>query len=859
MRENEVDGLENHLTHYRADSFFLKRIALHLEEYNKRKKIISAKLSKNNKDITIITDLNWNVFYFNSKAKKIFNKISEGQKITDFLDFNNLMIRDDYGIIRVRNKKNTDFFKIYLSEISDSENIRVGRFILLEKIIGETRSFSEFKKIYSNSEYACVAFDNKADILFANDSFLNLLSIKNKAMLYSKGIKLLPDSLGYAIKSIDSLKPGLKLKFDFPDKTVYVSVKNFFSIKRLNFLILEDITDKVDSERKINRMEDRYKFLFNNIPNPVLTLDENFKITEANKEFLKIFTGEREQIIGKKIKDIGFNVRDEDIIKSADDNSELKIEFANDTKNRFFVLKVFRLGNSSKTEYLVSLKDITDMEYYKRKIIENNQILNYIINSLQEGVLIIKENGEIKGVNKKFEEIFGCADSFLKKEGIKILFPDTISYMIYMEHINQAKEIFIPVSFEFRMKKNNGELIFVKNTFTSFPFEGEKYVVISLKDLTLDKIIEQDMKEKEEKIKHTQKMDSIGRLISGIAHDLNNPLASIYGFAHLLLTDSGVSKEAKEDVKMIVKSAEQAKYIVENLLRFVRRENSQVEEFGIKKVIDSVFSLLNYQLKKNKISDIDLSALKNYSVSARFGDVQQAFYNVILNAIEAMSEIKEDIRRIKVSSYKREKKIFVEFFNSGKRISEETANKIFEPFYTTKEKGTGLGLSMVRQIMIEHGGSVYADCSEKDGAKFVFVFPEIKSFLLNEKSKEKSKKVFVKNKKILILEDDEKILCFLKKIFSKYNSVDCAETVDETKEMILNKNYDLIISDIIIGSKSGIEIYNEFKNKVKFVFITGDAINKEEFDFFEKENITVLLKPFGIKEIITAVDKTLSR
>ncbi|MGC8729346.1 MAG: PAS domain S-box protein, partial [Elusimicrobiales bacterium] len=792
--QDENNGLISHLTHYSGDNFFFKKIAAHLEEYNKRKKIISSKFSKNNKDAVIITDLNWNVFYFNSNTKKIFANISEGKKITDFLELDKLIIRDDYGIVKFKKKKGTDFFKIYLSDISDSENVKVGRFILLEKISGETKSFSEFKKTYSNSEYACMVFDDKANILFANDSFLNLLRIKNKAMLYSKGIRLLHDNLSYAVKRFNSLKPGLKLKLDFPDRAVHLFVKNFFSIKRLNFLVLEDITDKVDKEQKINGIENRYKFLFNNIPNPVLILDENFKITEANQEFLSIFREEKKEIIGRTIKDLGFNVSEEDIAKSASDKSELKIKFSDEIGNGFFVLKAFSLENSIKSGYLVSLKDVTDMEYYKKKIIENNQILNYIVNSLQEGVLIIKESGEIVGLNKKFQDIFGYSDSFLKKEGVKILFPDTLSYMIYMEHINQAKEMLIPVSFEFRMKKNNGELFFARNTFTSFPFGGEKYIVISLRDLTLDKIIEQEIKEKEEKIKHTQKMDSIGRLISGIAHDLNNPLASIYGFAHLLLTDSGVSKEAKEDVKMIARSAEQAKYIVENLLRFVRKENSPIEEFGIKKALDSVFSLLNYQLKKSKVSNIDLSELKNYLVSARFGDVQQAFYNVILNAIEAMSEIKEEERRIKVSSYKRNGKVFVEFFNSGKTISEEISKKIFEPFYTTKDKGTGLGLSMVKQIMIEHGGSVYADCTEKNGAKFVFVFPESKSFLLNEKVKENLKKVIVKNKKILILDDDEKILCFLKKIFSKHNAVDCAQSVDEAKEKIINKNYDILIS-----------------------------------------------------------------
>ncbi|MEW6013230.1 MAG: response regulator [Elusimicrobiota bacterium] len=111
----------------------------------------------------------------------------------------------------------------------------------------------------------------------------------------------------------------------------------------------------------------------------------------------------------------------------------------------------------------------------------------------------------------------------------------------------------------------------------------------------------------------------------------------------------------------------------------------------------------------------------------------------------------------------------------------------------------------------------------------------------------------------MILDDDEKILCFLNKIFSKHNAVDCAQSVDDAKEKIINKDYDVLISDIMVGSKSGIEVYKDFKNKLKFVFITDDAIGKEEFDFFQKENIIVLLKPFGIKEIITAIDKTLSR
>jgi PAS domain S-box-containing protein len=228
----------------------------------------------------------------------------------------------------------------------------------------------------------------------------------------------------------------------------------------------------------------------------------------------------------------------------------------------------------------------------------------------------------------------------------------------------------------------------------------------------------------EEQLRLAGRLAAVGELSAGVAHELNNPIAAIQGFAQLLTGRNDLDETTKKDLGIIYREAQRAAKITQNLLSFARRHEPEKHLISLNEVIEKTLELRAHQMKVNNIEVVVEFATDLPKTTADFFQMQQVFVNIINNAEQAMVEAHRKGRLV-VKTQKAGNMIQATFADDGPGISEDNLKRIFDPFFTTKEvgKGTGLGLSICYGIVEAHGGRIYARSKLGQGATVVVEIP----------------------------------------------------------------------------------------------------------------------------------------
>jgi len=374
----------------------------------------------------------------------------------------------------------------------------------------------------------------------------------------------------------------------------------------------------------------------------------------------------------------------------------------------------------------------------------------------------------------------------------------------------------------------------------------------------------------QERLLQSEKMSSVGQLVSGVAHELNNPLTGIMGFAQMLMLRD-LDEDARKEVETIYAEAERASKIVSNLLTFARRRRPAKEAANLNTLIERVLELRNYDLRVRNIDvRLDLEpALPDTMVDTN--QLLQVLLNILLNAEQAMrSEGGEGTLMIR--TWSAPGSVRVSFTDTGPGMSAETLRRIFDPFFTTKDagEGTGLGLTVSYGIIEEHGGRIWAESEQGRGTTFHIELPMAAGVTqvppqLRRDLEPASTPAQQDRRRILIVDDEDSIQKLLTGVLEMDgHQVAVAGNGREALDRVMRESFDLIITDIKMPVMSGTDLYNQLREHGSplarhLIFITGDTVAPETRRFLDTVDNAVLSKPFRLRDVRETVRQTLAK
>ena len=379
----------------------------------------------------------------------------------------------------------------------------------------------------------------------------------------------------------------------------------------------------------------------------------------------------------------------------------------------------------------------------------------------------------------------------------------------------------------------------------------------------------------------SQKMQAVGQLAGGIAHDFNNVLTAIIGFSDLLLTSHRPTDPAFQDIMNIKQNANRAAGLVRQLLAFSRRQTLRPKVIELTDVLSDLSVLLDRLLGETVTlvveHDQDL-----WPIKADLNQLEQVIVNLAVNARDAMPDggsltirtrnvSQTDSAQFMQPGFKPGDYVLIEVDDTGSGMSAEIMEKIFEPFYSTKDvgKGTGLGLSTVYGIIKQTGGFIYVESAEGEGTTFRMLLPR---YVGDEKAQEGGAEApkdqpedLTGNARILLVEDEEAVRAFAARALTArgYTVYEAATGVQALEVMsgLDDDGVDLIVSDVVMPEMDGPTMLRELrktKPDLKIIFVSGYAEEAFAKHLPEDESFQFLPKPFSLKELATAVKQSLA-
>jgi two-component system NtrC family sensor kinase len=352
----------------------------------------------------------------------------------------------------------------------------------------------------------------------------------------------------------------------------------------------------------------------------------------------------------------------------------------------------------------------------------------------------------------------------------------------------------------------------------------------------------------------SEKLSAIGQLIAGIAHDLNNPLASVVGFADFLKEVPNVPPALREPLTVIQEEAERASNIVKNLLGFARKQEHQRRPTPLRPLLDATFVLLRNQLMAHRVEarieiEPDLPA-----PDIDPNQIQQVFVNLINNAAQAIASTGRP-GRVLVRARRWLDGVAIDVIDDGPGMSEPVAAQVFEPFFTTKPEGegTGLGLSISQGILREHGGRIMLFTEEGRGSSFTVQLPLASR--PPAPPPETGTGTPTKRLRVLVVDDEPHILHYMRATLEAWGHTPVvASNGREGLELTERESFDLVISDLRMPELGGREFYEELARRQpamldRLVFSTGDTVRGDTLAFLESINRPYLHKPFSLAEL----------
>ncbi|MCC0024811.1 MAG: response regulator [Hyphomicrobiaceae bacterium] len=489
-------------------------------------------------------------------------------------------------------------------------------------------------------------------------------------------------------------------------------------------------------------------------------------------------------------------------------------------------------------------------------------------------IATLDASGKVLQTNAPFARVFGIEDGSRSLENLRL--SELIAegrhdaFDAAIKSVLDNKAEIEPVDADLAVDAERGvQLFFTPSEAT----EGsDERVIVYALDTT-------EQRRLEAQFAQGQKMQAVGQLAGGVAHDFNNVLTAIIGFSDLLLLKHKSTDPSFNDIMSIKQSANRAAGLVRQLLAFSRRQTLRPQVLDMNNVVGDLTALLRRLIGQNVSLDVDVAG-DVWPVRADQVQLEQVVINLVVNARDAMPDGGEITLRTRnvwaqeagQMNYKgmpAADYVLIEVEDTGTGMPPEVVEKIFEPFFSTKElgKGTGLGLSMVYGIVKQTEGFICPETEVGKGTTFRIFLPRhvpSEQELAVLQGSEQQVRDLTGNERILLVEDEEAVRAFSARalsttgyeVFEAGSGEEALEVLDEIEDEV-----DLIISDVVMPEMDGPTLLTHVRERlpdIKFIFVSGYAEESVRQDLADNRSVEFLPKPYTLDQINSKVKEVLS-
>jgi len=490
---------------------------------------------------------------------------------------------------------------------------------------------------------------------------------------------------------------------------------------------------------------------------------------------------------------------------------------------------------------VATLRDITEEKGAQDALARSEARYRNLFESASDAIVTLDANGRFTTFNHAAENISGYPRQELVGQWFAPLLPDDELPKALM-HFQKALAGETGL-FETTFIRKDGEYRTIQVTYST-PQKDEEVLCV-IRDVT-------DQKMLQEQLIQSEKMSAIGQLVSGVAHELNNPLAGISAFAQLLLTEKRFPPDQRTAAEMIYAEARRASRIVQNLLTFARQHKPERTPTGVNQVLDDTLELRGYELR---VRGIEVTRDYDEQIPETMADahqLQQVFLNLVTNAEQAMEKSPRESQRLIVRTRRTGAVIRIEVEDTGPGIPPNLLERIFNPFFTTKPtgSGTGLGLSISLGIVREHEGRIWAENAPQGGARFIVEVPIITRRASSEAQAMLPLPPQGDRLQILVVDDEASVRVSLQRYLAgRGHEVETTSSGREALGRLREGKFDAVIVDMRMPDISGEELYRDLRttdpdHADRIIFTTGQLVDEEVRTFLTSTGRPCVPKPF---------------